>query len=657
MFFERSRWTFSIKLFLAAMLAYWLSVHLALPQSYWAVVTCCVVMNPTTGGVYSKSVYRFTGTLCGGVSALILAGMLSTIPLMLVAVSGLIACAAFAWAVLDRTPRAYGYQLFGVTLLLVALASIDQPQLIFDTAAARVLEIGLGIFCCWIVDSILAPRSLAPVLHQRIRQWIPHMRSWLEDEFLVRPNSEQGRLEQQKSITDITSLSLLVSQLDYDPMVNRQEREYAVAIQHRLLQLMPMLSSIRGHLDCLEPDRRSRMLAWLEATWRVANTQDSQLDEHLRSPEATPSAADEWPTLIELNLRHVAGDVLRIWGTIQHLAEGLAKPQRLSPALKALAHGTAPFPLQPDFYMARRVFLAAALAYSAVAALWCITGWTQGANATLMGMVAIGFFGHLDEAGKAIGKFGKFNALALALAAVVAYGLLPFAQDFPSLALVLAMVMLPLGAWAATNPMAVLMMAIALSNINLQAQYTPLEFGVFLDTASGSLLGILTGYFCLVTIRHMGPAHLRERFIKLERRDVLKLSYRADARSLGEYANRALDRAAALATRITADDQLQYQRLGLLAWLRLGMAVGSTRRALEGVTGQRRRVCEGLLARIREALKGDELALTPELTDAIDTTIALVWRQARPYPDSLVRGLIGLRLALCAAQQPVKEPV
>src|SRR3546814_6048861 len=81
-----------------------------------------------------------------------------------------------------------------------------------------------------------------------------------------------------------------------------------------------------------------------------------------------------------------------------------------------------------------------------------LTGWSQGPNAVLMGIVGVAFFGNLDEAGKAIAAFGRFSILGLLLAGFISYGLLPFAQDFPSFALLIGLVMLPLGAWAATNP-------------------------------------------------------------------------------------------------------------------------------------------------------------------------------------------------------------
>src|SRR3546814_9897826 len=72
-----------------------------------------------------------------------------------------------------------------------------------------------------------------------------------------------------------------------------------------------------------------------------------------------------------------------------------------------------------------------------------------------MGTVAVAFFGGGDEPGKAIAAFGRFAVLSLFLAAILAYGLLPLANDFPSFLIVMGLFMLPIGMWAAANPMGV----------------------------------------------------------------------------------------------------------------------------------------------------------------------------------------------------------
>src|SRR3546814_13014287 len=109
------------------MIAFAIAVKIGLPQPYWALVTCCVVMNPITGAIRSKAIYRFMGTLGAGVVSLVLAAIFVNTPVLLIAVMGLAATATLAVSLIDRTPRSYGFLLFGVTMMLVAVPEINSP--------------------------------------------------------------------------------------------------------------------------------------------------------------------------------------------------------------------------------------------------------------------------------------------------------------------------------------------------------------------------------------------------------------------------------------------------------------------------------------------------------------------------------------------------
>ncbi len=74
---------FSTKLFVSSMIAFAVAVKIGLTQPYWCVVTCCIIINPMTGVVRSKVAYRLIGTICGGLTALLLSGLFSSIPFLL----------------------------------------------------------------------------------------------------------------------------------------------------------------------------------------------------------------------------------------------------------------------------------------------------------------------------------------------------------------------------------------------------------------------------------------------------------------------------------------------------------------------------------------------------------------------------------------------
>lgn len=653
--FSPDHWLFSAKLFGAAMIAYALSVRMALPQSYWAVVTCCVVMNPISGAVRAKATYRFTGTVLGGVTALLLTAAFGSVPLLLIVTAGLVGSMVFGLSVLDRTPRAYGFQLYGVTLVLVLVAGVDHPERMFDTAVARICEIGVGLFCATVVDSVVAPRSLRPFLRQRLGVWLPDMATWIEDVLQGRLSDAKTRGDRERIVGDLAALSALSGQLRYDPSISRWARQCAFAIQARLLQLMPMLSAVETHLASLPPARRALLLPRLEPALQRAREGASGVGLELGPARAAaPEGPEAWYALVEESLAGEVSDILRLWSEVRAIAAALADRRLLAGVLAARVEAAQALPLQPDFYMAWRVAGGILLTYAVLAGLWWATGWTQGANALLFGIIAVGFFGSLDEAGKAIGAFARFSAMAMIAAGILSYALLPLAGDFPTFALAVGVVMLPLGAWAATNPLAILMLAMTFSNINLQARYAPWDFGSFLDAVSALMLGICLGYFCIGMVRRMGPAHIVQRFARLERSDVAALSRRADRRALNGYSNRALDRVAGMVVRNPGPrggDGSEW----LLAWIRTGVAVGTIRWASAGLAGDLGRACEALLAQVHEDL-GQGRHRSAAMLERLDRALALAGRAPRESVRSrLLRGLVELRLSL-AEGSPVWEP-
>src|SRR3546814_2907905 len=99
------------------------------------------------------------GTLGAGVVSLVLAAIFVNTPVLLIAVMGLAATATLAVSLIDRTPRSYGFLLFGVTMMLVAVPEINSPGNMFGTAVARVrseehtselqslMRISYAVFC------------------------------------------------------------------------------------------------------------------------------------------------------------------------------------------------------------------------------------------------------------------------------------------------------------------------------------------------------------------------------------------------------------------------------------------------------------------------------------------------------------------------------
>ena len=650
------QWIFSIKLFVAAMLAYVISVHLGLAQNYWAMVTCCVVMNPMTGGVRSKAVYRFTGTILAGVAGVLLVAALGSISLLIIIGAGLMASSAFGLAMLDRTPRAYGFQLFGVTLLLIAVGGIDHPESVFDTALARVCEIGLGVICSAVVDSIIVPRSLRPTLIKKLQSVLPDMERWIDDMLNPHASTETVIRDRNRILADVTSMSVLIGQLRYDPMVSKWERQCACAIQQKLLRLIPLLPTITAYFNHLDPSAKPGLEEWLKNVRQLARERRLLPDtcgenSAIKTPDST---LPTWQDLLQGSLIELVANALKLWSEVHGIVGALEGVRELDPVSLAEVQAANEFRLKPDLYMAGRVAAGVLLAYAVLAAAWWLTGWHQGANALILGIVAVGFFGGVDEAGKAIAGFAKFAAASLVLAGVLSYGLLPLTSGLGSFMLVMGLVMIPLGLWAAKNPMAVLLLALALSNLNLQVSYSPLGFDEFLDAALSTIIGVLVAQLCIKLVRQMGAKERVRRFVQFETADIAGLTRHADPRSIGAYTLRALDRAASIGTRTISQTKEVDVGGRALDGIQVGVAVATIRSASRNVGGLRRRTCEALLVHLRQELQSN----TPPsamLRELLDGALLASFRRTPLSTDPLVRGLIALRLFLFIHSSDLKN--
>src|SRR3546814_5732581 len=93
--------------------------------------------------------------------------------------------------------------------------------------------------------------------------------------------------------------------------------------------------------------------------------------------------------------------------------------------------------------------------------------------------------------------------------------------------------MLPIGMWAAANPMGVLVLAFGLSNINLQGHYMPYDFAFFLEVGFASLIGMYVAFLGASLFRQWGVSHQVHRFLCRERSEeqtselqsLMRLSY------------------------------------------------------------------------------------------------------------------------------------
>ena len=219
--FTGAEMLFSAKAFAAAMLAIYITQWAGLPRPFWAMLTSYVVAQPLAGAVRSKGLFRVCGTFVGSTMTVLMVPALANAPELLAGAMALWVATCLYLSLLDRTPRSYAFMLAGYTAALIGFPSVATPLAIFDTASARVEEIGIGILCATLVHSVVFPASLRPAMIGLLDRSLGDARRWIADLLDakgLRKGADAAKLDadRRRLAADITQLRLLSTHVPFD---------------------------------------------------------------------------------------------------------------------------------------------------------------------------------------------------------------------------------------------------------------------------------------------------------------------------------------------------------------------------------------------------------------------------------------------------------
>jgi len=162
-------WVFVFKTTLAALLAMLIAMRLQLDQPRTAMITVFVVMQPQTGLVLAKSLYRIAGTLAGTAASLVLVALFAQErELFILGLAAWIGLCT-AGAAFYRNFKSYGFVLGGYTAAMIGLPAAMHPDAFFGIAATRLTEVALGILCAGVISDTILPRRLSHAITGNVR--------------------------------------------------------------------------------------------------------------------------------------------------------------------------------------------------------------------------------------------------------------------------------------------------------------------------------------------------------------------------------------------------------------------------------------------------------------------------------------------------------
>jgi uncharacterized membrane protein YccC len=634
---------FSLKCFVAAMLAFYIALRIGLTRPYWAVTTSYIVAQPLAGAVLSKAVFRLIGTALGATAAVLLVPALVNEPALLAFALALWLGLCLYISLLDRTPRAYIFLLAGYTASIIGFPSVDVPGTIFTTAILRVQEIVIGIICGSLVHGVVFPRTVTARLLMRIDAILGNAERWTRDALHLSPQSTAAS-EQRRIAIDLNEIDQLSVHLPFDTARILPRVRTVRALQDRLLQILPLGSTVKDRLAELDrdgglpPDLAAIVAdadAWLadERTLHDrGSTADALIARLTARPDADSAEPDEpvtWRGMLMLNLRSRLAELLAAHRDARDLRDQINSPsvRALSPRIAALLAATRGRALHRDHGLALRAAFGTFACIALGCAFWIGTAWRDGAGAVLIAGVCCALFGNVDRPGPIIFQFLMGSAIGLALAMIYAYAVLPSLTSFEAFVAAMAPPLLLIGALIPRPRTALIALGALLgfaNSVGFNAVYSA-DFAGFANGAIAQLAG--TG-FAVVTVGLFQTIDTEQSIARLFRAGWRDVARRAGGTGLDEvrWGSRMLDRVGLLLPRVASRPEVSANSLlDALNDMRTGIVAGRLREIGAPTPGEQQAITTALdgIVRYFRSLDPRRPTAPPQaLLDEIDRGVA-----------------------------------
>ena len=588
-------WLFSVKTFAAALIAFYLALSVDLDRPYWSIATVYIVSQPLSGTLLSKGLYRMAGTLLGAAAAIAMVPALVDAPVLLSAALALWSGICLYLSLCDRTPRSYVFMLAGYTAAIIGFPSVDQPGTVFQTAGARVEEIGLGILCATAIGMIVFPRSVVPVLMMRLDTGFAAAGRWALAALGGQPADAERRAARQAIAGSASEIHTLIADLAYDVSPLQSATRLFATLGDRMIYLLPVLLGVTNRVAALRDTGNlsaelqallARLAAWLHAgpdrsaevgrqlrsdlagaapaPGSDAAGSDAASSDAARADAARPDAArPDWATILQAGLLARLVEFVDVLQDVGALRRQVQSGRAGMPPL-ALAFGAGPDGTRHrDRAMALLSGFAASLAIGLICAFWIASEWPEGALAALMAAVLSSFFAAQDDPVPALLNYLCDTAIGIVIAAVYLFVVLPQVEGFEVLALVLAPVFLPLGALIAVPATFLRALCILLNMImmmTLTETYSA-DFATFLNTGLALGFGVAAAAVVTALVRSVGVRFMARRLEEACRLDVARAALQgAGSIRRSTLAALLLDRIAELTPRLAAESDAEAER-------------------------------------------------------------------------------------------------
>ena len=525
---------FGVRLAASVCLALYITYALELQNSFWAATTAAIVCQPNLGTSLQKGRWRIIGTVAGALAMVTVLGLFAqsryTLAFCLAAWCGLCGVAV----VVLRNFASYAAALAGFTAAVIFADTIADPTSAFFFSIVRVSEICIGIgstlFVILLTDFGAARRTFASLLEDMTRQLVRGFRSTLS----APRDAREARVSPREVLRQLSLFHAAADAAMADSPYLRSRsghlREAGTNLMDAVLGWQKITleqeasgqsgADVRACLDTLLSRLDPADLGRDPERLRGACAEALQTLEALPHDNAGASILADATRDLVLCLRETAGSIALLMGA---RAERRAAPW-------TIVVGDPLLPLLSGF----RVFSAVA----AAAAFTIATEWPNGPLAiAFVAIAALIFAPAGDQARVLVTDFTIGSILVTVVGCGLYFGVMPSISTFPQLAVVLALVLVPIGLMQAGSWHTPLFLAMSINLLPLLGVGNPISFdaSTFFNIALTIILGNIIGTLFFIIIPGLSPEVRARRLLALSVRDLRRLAARQQARDAARW--------------------------------------------------------------------------------------------------------------------------
>ncbi|MXP56987.1 FUSC family protein [Pantoea sp. Taur] len=529
--FSQSAVLFSAKTCLAAFLAFYIALELNLDKPAWSLTTVYVASQLYSGSTVSKSVFRFFGTLLGGLFTLLIYPTTVESPMLFSLCISLWVAVCLYLSLHDRTPKSYVFMLAGYSAAIMGFPDVTSPSAITYTMISRIEEITVAIICSSLVHRLIMPVSMRSLLEQSVSLWYQNARKLCSELVTVMPADKS--VEREDILVQMANYPLnvetLITHCVYEgDAARRLVRLVSVQYQH-LSYLIPTLTAIESRLNLLAQqeirfpnyvaEAFQQFLLWLNG--------DDQVQIHDVLTVAQAQLKQAWQegrlnseeSILLIGLLERLLNFVRIANAYHSVSERVSEwTPTVKPGKTVRAHK------HVDKGLLLLSCFTAFLATFATCLFWIGSGWKDGSTAPMMAAVLCSFFAGLDSPIAPMKLFLKGVLISMAISLLYVTVLIPQAVTFEAMIICLAPGLFALGlviANPATNLIGLIVATQIPGLIGMSHHFKP-DLLLIVNAMISTLVGIVIALVLTLLIRNKRPSWTAKRAVRKGIRDLLQ---------------------------------------------------------------------------------------------------------------------------------------